>query len=271
MPEKLARPEPERLSALTALVLLTYGLIRMIVLPAVEAEIAAFGLLIKFVFRTQSVMLALAAALAGAGTDWLIQIHPLRSRGRRTVENWVIPALAAVALGVIVIRLPEGPVLWIGLLLGALLLIAIFTAEFIVSYADDPRYDWVATSLLALAFLLLSGMLYSIYALELRAIFAVPLVTLASLAITWRLLRLALPERRLESWAILIGFLVAQIALGLHYWPIPPLRLSLMLALFIYLTYQFVQSHLQREFGLRSMLEQIGVGLIALMLIFAIA
>lgn len=271
MHENLPRPNPERVSALTALVLLTYGLIRMILLPSVETEIALFGLLVKFVFRTQTVMLTLAAALAVAGTDWLIQTHPQRKQGKRTLENWVVPALAAIALGVIVIRLPEGPSLWIGLFLGALLLIAIFTAEFIVSYADDPRYDWVATAILALAFLLLTGVLYSIYALELRAIFAVPLLTLASLAITWRLLRLAFPEGRVETWAILIGVMVAQIALGLYYWPIPPLRVSLILALCVYLIYQYIQSHLHHEIGLSSLLEQAGLGLVGLVLIFVFA
>jgi hypothetical protein len=268
MPENLPRPEPERVSALTALVLLTYGLIRMIVLPSVEAEIAVLGLMVKFVFRTQTMMLTLASALAVAGTDWLIQSHPQRKQGQRTMENWVVPALAAIALGVIVIRLPEGPPLWIGLFLGALLLIAIFTAEFIVSYADDPRYDGVATAILALAFLLLTGSLYSISALQLRAIFAVPLLTLASLAITWRLLRLAFPERRVESWAILIAIMVAQIALGLHYWPIPPLRVSLILALCIYQIYLYVQSHLRQEIRLSSLMEQAGLGIFALVLIF---
>ena len=267
MPETKPSPEPERVSALTALVLLTYGFIRMIVLPSVETEVVLLGLVIKVVFRTQFVMLTLAAALAAAGTDWLVRSHPHRTPGKWRVENWVVPAFAAIAVGVVVIRLPDGPPFWIGLFLGALLLIAILTAEFIVSYPEDPRYEWVATGILALSFLLLTGTFYSIHALQMRALFGAPLVGGASLIITWRLLRLAFPAGRVEAWALLSGVLISQIALGLHYWPVSPLQASLLLAIGVYFIYQYFQSHLDHMLGPRTILEQLSLSLIALALV----
>jgi len=270
VPENLPRPNPERISALTALVLLTYGLVRMIVLPSVETEIGLLGLLIKIEFKTQSVMLILAAALAAAGTDWLIQDHPEKVRTRLSAENWVIPAMAAIAVGVIVIRIQEGPPLWIGLLLGALLLVAVFTAEFIVSYVPDPRYEVVANILIGLALLLLTAAFVTIYVLQVRALFAIPLIFIAGFVISWRLFRLNLPTKRVWPWAILTSSITSQIAIGLHYWPIPPLRISLLLGLSLYLSYRLIASHLVDEIDRKYLLENSVVGGVALVAILGL-
>jgi len=251
VPDQLPRPQSERISALTAMILLTYGLIKMIVLPSVETEVAIFGLLVKLEFKTQSIMLILAAALAAAGTDWLIQGHPKRVRTQLAMENWVIPAMAAIAIGVIVIRIPESPTLWIGLFLGAILLVAILTAEFIVFDAHDPRFGNVATILTALAFLLLLSSFLSIQVLEIRALFSIPLTFFTSFVVFWRLMRLVLPESRIWSWALLIALITSQIALGLHYWPISPLRRGFLLGLAAYLCYQFMILHLHQEMNRR--------------------
>lgn len=257
MSDHLPRPQSERISALTALVLLTYGLIRMIVLPSVETDLAFFGLLIKFEFRTQFIMLILAAALAAAGTDWLIQGHPHKASTRLVLENWVIPAMAAVAIGVIVIRIPGGLALWIGLLLGAILLVAVLTAEFIVYDPQDPRYGHIANVLNGLALLLLLASFLTIQVLELRALFAIPLIFSACLIVTWRLFKLTFPEKRVWTWAFLVSFIVSQVALGLHYWPIPPLRSGFLLGLVAYLAYQGINLHLREEVNNRSHLVEI--------------
>lgn len=271
MLDHLPSPQSERISALTALVLLTYGLIRMIVLPSVETEVAILGLLVKFEFKTQSIMLILAAALAVAGTDWLIQGHPYKSSSRYTVENWVIPAMAAIAIGAIVIRIPEGLPLWIGLVLGAAILVAVLYAEFIVFDPHDPRYGRIANILIALALFLLLASFLTIQVLEVRALFTIPLVFLTSFIVTWRLLKLTFPEERIWIWAILIGFLVSQIALGLHYWPISPLRRGFILGLIAYLFYQGTVFHLHQELHrVNSLLEiaiVFSVALIAILLI----
>jgi hypothetical protein len=241
------------------MILLTYGLIRMIVLPSVETEVTVFGLLVRIEFRTQFIMLILAAALAAAGTDWLIQGHPRKDRTHLAVENWVIPAMAAVAIGVILIRIPQSPTLWVGLILGAILLVAILTAEYIVYDANDPRFENVATILMGLALLLLLSSYLSIQVLEVRALFAIPLIFLTSFVVTWRLLKLALPENRVWTWAVFVGFLISQIALGLHYWPISPLRRGFLLGLIAYLSYHGTILHLHPQMKRISHLIEIAI------------
>jgi hypothetical protein len=236
-----------------------------------ETDLAFLGLLIKVEFRTQFLMLILAAALAAAGTDWLIQGHPHKSSTRLDVENWVIPAMAAVAIGVIVIRIPGGLALWIGLLLGATLLVAVLIAEFIVYDPQDPRYGHIATVLNGLALLLLLASILTIQVLELRTLFAIPLIFIACLIVTWRLFKLTFPENRVWTWAFLVSFIVSQIALGLHYWPIPPLRSGFLLGLVAYLAYQWINLHLHEEDNNPSHLVEIaivcGISLLAIFLL----
>jgi hypothetical protein len=260
-------PQPERLSALTALVLLTYGLVKMIVLPVIEAETAFLGLLVSFEFKTQSLMLGLAAALAVAGTDWLLRGEKGSPHRSLYLEHYILPALAAWAVGMIVIRIPEGPYLWLGIILGAAILVAVVSAEFIASFPDDPRYGGVSISLHGLAFFLLAGSFFTTFSLELRALFSIPLLALETFAVSWRLLQLSFPGQRTWSWAALISLLTAQVATGLHYWPLPPLRGALLLALTIYLSYQFIAFHLSRISLVHFLLEN---GLLAAIALTAI-
>ena len=255
------------MSVLSALVLLSYTLLRIVELPASRAEFSVLGLLLRFEINTRNVMLSLAAALTAAGADWLIRAHPWREPGRSTREHWVMPGLAALGVGAILARLPMGPIWWLGLGLSAALLIAILATEYIVSEADDPRYDGAALGLTTLAYLFLVGALFAIRATGQRATFAVPLVFLASGAVAWRLLKLELPRRLVAIYAALVGLVLAQISWGLHYWPITPLRFALILGLAGYLATGITRALLREELGRVAQAEFSIVGVLALVII----
>ncbi|MCH7589150.1 MAG: hypothetical protein IIC78_14120 [Chloroflexi bacterium] len=257
---RLPKPEFGQISALTALVLLTYGLIRMIVLPAIDIEFPLFGLLIQIEFKTQSIMLLLAGALTASGADWLVRHHPYYKPGQSTFETSILPALAAIAIGGIIIRVPEGAQLWIAHVIGALVLVLIVWAEFIVSFPRDPRARFVGIALNGLAFLLMTSVLLAIAEIGIRAIFAIPLIGGVSFAVIWRLLRLASPRKRVWPWALLISVAVAQIATGLHYWPISPLRTSLLLAFTLYSSYTLMLHHLAEKRSNTLLFENLFIG-----------
>jgi hypothetical protein len=262
---QLPQPDGNRLSVLSALVLLSYTLLRIVELPAVSAGFGVFGLLLRFEVNTRNVMLTLASAMTAAGADWLIRAHPWREPGQSTREHWVLPGLAALGVGAILARLPMGPAWWAGLGLSAVLLIAILATEFIVSEAEDPRHDAAALVLATLAHIFLVGALFAIRATGQRATFAVPLVFLATAAVAWRLLKLDLPERpKVALQAALIGAVLAQISWGLHYWPITPLRFALILGLADYLATGIARSYMREEFGRVVRLEFSLVGALAL-------
>lgn len=268
MDRQLPQPDRERLSVLTALVLLTYALLRIVVLPGLSAQVSFLGLLIRLEIDTRMILLTLVAGLAAAGGDWLIRSHPWWKPGQSTFAHLVIPALAALVVGAILARVPEGPAWWVGLLLGAALLVATLATEFIVFDSDDPRYEGASVGLTALAYLLLVASLFWLRATGLRATFSVPLAFLVCSMVPWRLLRLQQPHTRVLPYALFIGVIAAQIAWGLHYWPMEPLRTALVLGLGVYLGTGLVLAHLRREVDRATGLEFSVLGLTALAAIF---
>jgi hypothetical protein len=268
MSSRYPAPAFNQVSALTALVLLSYGLIRMITLPSVDTEFGVLGLLVKVEFRTQSFMLILVAALAASGADWLIRNHPYFRGGKALLlEHWVLPALAAVAIGVVVLQIPDSLQLWVGLFFGALLLVGVLWAEFIVSFQRDPRFGLITIALNGLAFLLLTGSFFTVKALQVRVIFAGPIIILLTFMVFWRLFRLGFPRERAEKWGVLISLVAAQIAVALNYWPLTPLRTSLLLSFVSYLLYQFIVAHLNRDLNRKFVIENLVVSVLAFLMI----
>ena len=223
---------------MTALVIITYTLVRIVVLPSLQTGFEIAGLFVELNVNSRTMMLALAAIITATGADWLIKSHP-KYRAEDThnnLEHLVIPSLAALAAGAVLTRLPEGPALWISVPITAFLLIGVLLAEFIVKDVEDPRFDAAAVMLKTLAFTLLIGVFFVIRSTDIRAIFSVPIVLLSSSAVVWRLQRLNNQGGATAFLhAIIIGWISAQIAWALHYWPIPPLRYALILGLLVYL------------------------------------
>jgi hypothetical protein len=250
--------EPRKLSTLAALVLLAYCLVRVVHLPSTSLTPTLLGITVRVDLSATALLLILAASLAVAGTDWIIRSHPRAARLRPSFEHWIIPGLAALALGGIVIRLPYGVWFWIGLALSAGLLVAVVQAEFIALDRDDPRFDWAAISLRALAWLLLLGALFGIRVSAPRAILSLPLVFLGVTFVTWRLLRLDEPATSAWVDAVLVGMAASQVDWGLHYWPVSPIRQALLIGLLAYVMVNLILAFRQGRLG-KSRLTEIGV------------
>jgi hypothetical protein len=266
----LPNPDRDQLSVMAALVLLSYTLARLVVLPTIGAEFTILGLLVRFEINTHLIMLALAAALTTAGAAWLLGSHPNASAQRSTAEHWVIPGLAALGVGAILSRVPLGPGLGVGLALAAALLVAVFVAEFIVFDPTDPRYDAASLGLRSLAYLLLIGVIFAIQATDIRAVYAIPIVMVCGTAVAWRLLRLGVPQASVWRYALLSGFVTTQLAWGLHYWPTSPLQQALILGLVAYLGEGFLLAHLQEGITPARALELAALsGLVLMATVFA--
>ncbi len=245
--EDLPQPRLDHLSSLAALVLLSYGMVRIIDLPSLSAGFVILGLVVPVTIDTRLVMLTLAAALAVVGADWLVRSHPRAAFEGWPVRHWIVPGLAALGVGGLVTRLPEGAPLWAGLGLGAALLMAVFIAEYVVVEPADPRHGLAAFGLRNLAYGLMLASVFVLRATSLRVIFAFPLVFLAGLAVSWRLQSLDHPEVGPWPYPAVVGWVTAQVALGLHYWPISPIRDGLLLMLTLYLSNTLVGAMLSQE------------------------
>lgn len=246
----MPQPDRERLSALTALVVLAYGLIRIVVLPSISLEFSLFGLVVRLNFDTQFVMLTLAAALAASGADWLIRSHPrFEATNAPDIDHMIVPGLAALGLGAILARVPAGSGLWIGLGLVVALLVSVLVAEYVVVDPLDPRRDIAAVGLSSLSTLLLAGAFFAIRGSGLRAVFAVPLIFLAAAAVGGRLLTFTTPRRQAWIQAGVLGALTAQFGWGLHYWRVTPVQEALILTLAVYLGIGLLSAHFAGKLG----------------------
>ncbi|MGB2895635.1 MAG: hypothetical protein WBB65_05660 [Anaerolineales bacterium] len=262
---ELPQPDRDRLSTLTALVILSYALIRIVVLPIFSTELTFAGLIFELKVDTRLIMLALVAALTVAGADWLIQSHPAQKSGERTFEHWIVPGLTALAAGTILTRLPEGPALWIGLTAGATLLMAVLLAEFLIHDPADPRHDLAAVVLRTLAFLLLVGILFTMHAIDLRSVYRVPLSLAIVTVISWRLLKLSTSANgQAIVFALIGGGISAQLVWALHYWPLPSFRFALIVGLFVYISIGLMETMRAGEMSRARLVEFAAVALVGL-------
>jgi hypothetical protein len=255
----LPHPDRDRLSTMGALMLLAIGLVRVVSLPALPVEFAALGLLIRVEINSAFVLITLAAAVTVTGADWLARTHPRAPQGWSRLEPVIIPGLATLAAGAILTNVEAGPGLWVGLALSAGGLMAILVAEFAVIDPADPRRETASLGLTVLAQVLLTGVYFALFGLGVRAVFSTPLMFLATTAVSWRLLRLRIPEIQSPLYAIAIGAGVAEIGWGLFYWPLSPVQPALLLGLLAYLATQSVAAHLINRLTRGRMIEYAAV------------
>ena len=194
--------------------MITYTLLRIVILPAMRLDVSIFGIFIEINIDTQFIMLVLAAMLTAAGADWLIRSHPDFQDNGTTASHWIIPGLAALGAGAILSGIPEGLALWISLPVTSIMLMAVLVAEFVVHDPRDTRRRPAGVILTGLSYLLLLGVFYVIQAASLRAAFAVPIGFLASTAVVWRLLNLTQPGKPVLVYAAAIGGLHRRVGLG---------------------------------------------------------
>jgi hypothetical protein len=255
-----------RLSALIAMILLTYGLIRFIALPSLSLDFSIVGLVFRIQFDTRFFMLTLASILAAAGAEWLIRSHP-RSSHRSSIGHLVIPGLAALGAGAIIALLPLGWSLGLGFLFAGGFLFAVYSAEYIAHDPADHRYQFAAVSLRALAFMLYVSLIFVLQATGQRAAFSVPIIFFATTLIVWRLIELSSVDAVLWSYPLAIGWIVAQISWGFHYWPISPALHAVGLTVLTYILTEIFLAHALERINLSRILELVAVFCVSLILL----
>ncbi|HVN55089.1 MAG TPA: hypothetical protein VMT46_12220 [Anaerolineaceae bacterium] len=225
------------MSVLAATVLLAYAATRFVELPNQEVSFQAPGIFLSFQLNFQVIVSFIAAALAAAGMDWLISDHPAFTDPHHSIaqergshfQHWLLPALTAWVIGVPLSNLPDGPAWWVVFALGGILLMVVFLAEYIVVDPSDIRHPPAAAGLTALSFALTLMLAIAVRASSLRLYLVLPtLVTVASL-VALRTVYLRTGGKWAIAWAIGIGLIIGQVAIGLHYLPLRPIQYGLLI------------------------------------------
>jgi hypothetical protein len=219
-------PASNQVGVLTATVLLSYALTRLVSGPGLTLSIQLPGFYFAYSLTLGTAMTLMAAGLTASGMEWLLHGHPGLQR-RRTVEHWMLPALTALIIGILLDILPAGPAWWIGFLAGALILVAVLVAEYVSVDPGAPLYALASAGLTALSYALFLLFVIALRIGAARLFIVVPAVFLAAGLVALRTMHLRFSERWEIPWAFGIGLVCAQFAAGLHYWPLTFLQFGL--------------------------------------------
>lgn len=258
-------PSRDRLSVLTAVILLAYALARFLRLPTQQVFGTTFlGSALGVDLSGASLMLLLIAALISTGADTLIRSHP-SYQGGITVTHWVVPGATALVLGALLNGVPIGVVWWGGLALSAVMLVAVLITEYLVLVRDDPYHDAAALALTVLTHLLALALFTLLRQLGARAAVSATVGGVVAAALAWRLFDLRGAEfGRSVVYAALIGLFCAEAVWAFNYWRVTPISVGVLMMLVFYVAVGLAQQHLAGKLTRRASLEFALVGLIGI-------
>ena len=270
-------PRRDRLSVLTATVVLAYILARIIELPVRFVGGTFLGSALGFEVNSQFLMLLLVAALVSTGTDPLIRSHPrFGNEPHRlgTLTHWILPGALALVLGAALNSTAAariaGLIWWLELAAGALALIGVLTAEYIVVDAEDPSRDAASLALKAIAYALALILFDLLHLLGARAAISSTVGGLFAAGIAGRLFALNRTEaRRAVLYAALVGLMCAETIWLLSYWRVNSIGAALVIMQPFYLGTGIAQQNLAGGLTRRVWVEFGVVGIIGLAICLA--
>lgn len=221
-------PDVNRLSVLAATILLAYALTPFVNISEREWVLNLPGVFFLFRLNFTSLISVLVAVLAAVGTDWLLRDHPQLS-GQTTFQHWILPGLSAWAIGLPLGTLEIGLEWWAVFAFGGLMLVLVFAAEYIVVDLSDARNAPATVGLTAVSFALYLILAIAVRAAGLRLYLLLPTLVFPIALVALRSLYLRLGGHWKFGWSIAIALVIAQFAVGLHYWPVSPLAYGLIL------------------------------------------
>jgi hypothetical protein len=226
-------PDRNRISVMTATILLAYALTRFVDIPSQKLSLSILGILLPIEINFHTLVSVLVAAMAATGSDWILRSHPSLANTsfgwRSMLHHWILPALTAWVIGIPLGNLPGGLIWWATIGLGGVLIVLVFISEYNVVDPADVYHPLAALGLTALSFALYLLLAINLWSAGLRLYLLLPALVIAAGLVCLRTLYLRTGGRWLFVWSIGIALVVGQIATGLHYWPISPVRFGLLI------------------------------------------
>jgi hypothetical protein len=221
-------PDVDRLSVVASTILLAYALIPFLQLAPRTITIQLGASIFVFPFTFSDLISVMVAAMAAFGAEWLLQTHP-HVKGQSTWQHMILPAMTAWVIGIPLSNLEPGVSWWAVFGFGGLLLILVFLAEFIVLDLTDTRHVQAVVGLTAVSFALFLVVAIVVRTAEPRLYLQLPALVATLGVVALRTIYLRLGGRWSLAWSAVIAIFVGQLAVGLHYLPVSPLRFGLLL------------------------------------------
>jgi hypothetical protein len=272
MPHKRLRffPRTDQLSVLTAVIGLGYAVSRFLHLPTRILAATLFGSPISVRVDGQLILLLLLTALITTGTDVLMRSHPLMPQDPldlRPLRHWIVPALTALSVGVLLNGFSGAPLWFAGLLAGATLLVLVLVAEYVVIDAGHPAFAHTQIGLTVLTYLVALVWFGWVAQLGARGALSATSTLLIGGLISFRLLSLyGVPASHAGLNSLAVGLILAELMWVLGYWALPPLVVGAWLLLVLHLAVGLIRKGHSKGISGRTVLEHVLVAVIALAL-----
>ncbi len=250
-------PDINRISVLTAIVLLAFALTRLLSAASYLLGFQVFGRIILFDVDLRVIIILLASGLTATGMDWLLRSHPML-KGKHTVEHWLLPMLTALVVGMPLYLLPSDTLWWVGFGVGGLLLVLVFLSEYVVVSPGDTNYPVAMVMLTVLSFALYLILALALRYAEGRLWLLTPVFFVATFLVSLRTLRLRLGRWEI-TWAVGIALVGVQLAAGLHYWNVSPIQYGMFLLGILYALTNLAASLLEGMPLRRAVVEPVGM------------
>jgi hypothetical protein len=269
----------DRLSVVSAALLLALALSRLIDVPVRQFEVNILGSPLGLTLSGSTLLLLFAAGLGATGMHSLLQIQPKGERSRRaTVIFWVLPALLGAAAVAWLRSLDDLGDWTLGLLAALVLVPLTFAWEYEAATVPPARSEGATgfpeTSWRLLALVLLVALLafYALCAARLRLLAGAPLLfgvtTLLAARLFWMELQALRPALACGAVA---AFLLVQLFWLLSQFALSSARVALLLLLAFYLIAGMLQQILRGSWGRLPAAEYSVVGLVGLALVLLLA
>jgi Protein of unknown function (DUF5656) len=253
--------DAQRLSVLAALVVLGNGLSRLVTIPTKGFVLTVFNIQWTVLVNGSAVFLLLVGAVVAVGADSVLRTHPTHQQhagGSRlqSLLHLILPATATLGGGLALSLFPSGPRWWVGMVAVSALVVLCVVGEYVVIDRSDYRYDLASVGLGILAYSLLALMLSAMHASETRLAVFLPSIALVVSVLALRLFELtASPGPRLLAYAGGTGWIIAQLALPLNFWPLPSVAFGLGLTVAAYCVIGVARSQMREDVDARTLVE----------------
>ena len=254
--ENLKLPNLERLSVVVATILLAFAITQFINIPSGNSSISLGGFIIPYNFNLSTLITISIAGMTASGVDWILRDHP-NLASRSTIPHLLIPAITAWVQSVILNNMADTPVKWIAFTVGGVFLLLVILAEYIVIFPDDYRKPFSTAILTAFIYAMLLALLVDLDSTDQRLIISLPAVGLATGILSMRVFQLQSDQEWPWLPSIVCLLVAAQLSAALHYLPITPLSLGLIILGIIYFTINFILSLNRGVSSRRAVIENI--------------
>jgi hypothetical protein len=226
-------PDSSRLSVLAAIIMLAYAMSSFLSFPEREFSIQLPGLFVSFPINVQTIIGLLVAGITATGADWLYRSHPALG-DRYVFLHWIIPALTALVIGILLFQLPFGLVWILGLFLGGVVLVLVLLAEYITIDMEDVRQPLAAIALTSVSYALFLILTVSLRSSSVRLFIVLPVIISATWFVSLRVIHLRLYGEWTIIESAIIAVIIGQIASAFHYWPFTAISYGLIILGFTY-------------------------------------